>query len=299
MAERFGGKYSPTNDGAPDQAQPQSPVRNAFDGKRRTRVGGRVNLLFFAPLPLIFTAFWSDPAGLALYLAAFGTLILAAWLTREGLAAQEAFDARKVARRPAIPRKLFGSALTGAGLFLAGIGWGQGVITPAIFAVLGAGLHFLAFGPDPLKSKGLEGVDTFQTDRVARAVDEAEKHLSAMSDAIVRARDKGLERRVAAFQVTAREMFRTVEADPRDLTRTRRYLGVYLLGARDATVKFADFYAQTRDAKAKSDYETLLSDLESNFTAKTRQILLDDRSDLDVEIEVLRERLQREGLTPK
>ncbi len=299
MAERFGGKYSPARDPAQDRSQPRPPAKNGFHGKRRTRVGGRANLLFFAPLPLIFTAFWSDPAGLALYLAAFGTLILAAWLTREGLAAQESFEARKVARRPAIPRKIFGSALTGAGLFIAGLGWGQGLGAPIIFAALGAGLHFLAFGPDPLRSKGIAGVDRFQSDRVARAVDEAEKHLSAMSDAILRARDKGLEARVAAFQATAREMFRTVEADPRDLTRARRYLGVYLLGARDATVKFAEFYAQTRDAKAKSDYETLLSDLERNFTAKTRQILLDDRSDLDVEIEVLRERLQREGLTPE
>jgi len=303
MAERFGGKYSPSGNGNSDEnisGKPQgiSP-KNPFDGKRRTRAGGRANLLFFAPLPLVLMAFWSGPVGLAVKLAAFGTLILAAWLTREGLLAEEAFVGRKVARRPAIPRKIFGSFLTGAGLFLAGFTWDQGLLAPIIFGVLGTGLHFLAFGPDPLKSKGMEGVDSFQTDRVARAVDEAEKHLSAMSDAILRARDKGLERRVEGFQATAREMFRTVENDPRDLTRARKYLGVYLLGARDATVKFADFYAQTRDAAAKKDYEALLSDLEGNFTAKTRQILLDDRSDLDVEIEVLRERLQREGLTPE
>ena len=35
--------------------------------------------------------------------------------------------------------------------------------------MLGAGLHFFSFGPDPLRDKGMEGVDEFQTDRVARA----------------------------------------------------------------------------------------------------------------------------------
>ncbi len=302
MAERFGGKYSPTGSGEPAGAgnsTGDASHKNPFDGKRRTLAGGRVNLLFFAPLPLAVLAFWSGPVELALRLAAFGILILAAWLTKQGLLAEEAFISRKVARRPAFPRKIFGSFLTGAGLFVAGFAQDQGLLAPIIFAVLGTVLHFLAFGPDPLKSKGLEGVDSFQTDRVARAVDEAENHLRAMSDAILRARDKALERRVESFQATAREMFRTVENDPRDLTRARKYLGVYLLGARDATVKFADFYSQTRDAAAKKDYEALLSDLEGNFTAKTRQILLDDRSDLDVEIEVLRERLQREGLSPE
>ena len=39
-----------------------------------------------------------------------------------------------------------------------------------------------------------------------------------------------------------------------------------------------------------------MDDLEQNFAARTRKMLLDDRSDLTVEIDVLRERLQREGV---
>ena len=180
MAERFGGKYSPDG-GGPVTNHPQ---RNAFDGKVRARAGGRVNFLFVAPLPLAISAFFLDPAGLALRLVAFGTLILAAWLTREGVAAQEAYDARKIARRPAFPRKIAGSLLTGAGLGLAGLA--SGPVNAVIFAVLGVGLHFMAFGPDPMRSKGMEGVDEFQTDRVARAVGEAEKLLAAMKDAVMR-----------------------------------------------------------------------------------------------------------------
>ncbi len=149
-----------------------------------------------------------------------------------------------------------------------------------------------------MKNKGMEGIDTFQQDRVSRVVDEAESHLAAMSDAILRAGDRGMEKRVEQFQRTARELFRTVEEDPRDLTAARKYMGVYLRGARDATSKFADIYARTGDAQARADYADLLDDLEQNFSARTRKMLLDDRSDLNVEIEVLRERLQREGVSP-
>ena len=293
MAQRYGGKYSP--DGVQGGKPPAD--RGSYQGARRTKAGGRVNLLFLAPLPLIWKAFTSDPVGMAQYLVALGLLILAAWLTREGILAQEAYEARKVARRPALPRKIVGSLATGAGLFVAGFA-GFGLLGAVIFAVLGATLHSFAFGLDPLQDKGAEGVDLFQTDRVARAVDEAEKHLVAMSEAIKRAGDRQLEGRIERFKTTARDLFRTVEEDPRDLTAARKYLSVYLLGARDATVKFADIYSRNRDAQARQDYVTLLDDLEGNFTARTEKLLLDDRSDLTVEIDVLRDRLQREGIRP-
>ncbi|MDH3263493.1 MAG: 5-bromo-4-chloroindolyl phosphate hydrolysis family protein [Paracoccaceae bacterium] len=291
MAERFGGKHSP----AP---RPEAGAPGGFHGRRRTLAGGRANALFLAPFPFLLTAFGEAPTGLAIDLAAFGFLILAAWLTRSGLVAQEAYEARTIARRPAIPRKLFGAVLTGAGLFLGGYAPDAGLLNPVIFAVLGFVLHVFAFGPDPMRDKGMEGVDTFQSNRVARAVDEAERHLAAMKDAILRAGDRKLEARVERFQATAREMFRTVENDPRDLVAARRYLGVYLMGAKDATVQFADIWARSRDPKARADYEALLDDLEANFAARTRTLLEDDRSALDIEIEVLRERLQREGIRP-
>ena len=292
MAQRFGGKYSPE----PPADGTEQPAKNPWQGQKRTRAGGRVNLLFLAPLPLAVRAFFQDPAALALTLVGLGLLLLAAWLTREGILAQEAYEARKIARRPALPRKMLASVLTGAGLFAAAFAGQGGLVNPAIFAVLGAALHSFAFGLDPMRDKGMEGVDTFQQDRVARAVGEAEKHLAAMKDAILRAGDRQLEARVDRFQSTAREMFRTVEEDPRDLTTARKFLGVYLLGTRDATAKFADIYSRTRDAQARADFEALLDDLEKNFSARTKAMLLDDRSDLNVEIEVLRERLMREGV---
>lgn len=291
MAQRYGGKFSPEGPEDKDGAD-----QGSFRGARRSRVGGRINLLFLAPLPLIWAAFGNGASALALNLVALGALLLAAWLTREGLLAQEAYEARKVARRPAIPRKMLGSLLTGAGLAIAGFAANPGIIEPAIYGVVGTVLHFLAFGPDPMKNKGMEGVDEFQTDRVARYVDQAEAHLAAMTGAIRRAGDREAEARVERFQSKVRELLRTVEEDPRDLTAARKYMSVYLQGARDATVKFADIYARSRDHGARADYMLLLSDLEQSFNAKTKALLLDNRSDLSVEIEVLRDRLGREGI---
>ena len=301
MAQRYGGEFSPQGRAggeAEPRPGPAGPASSDFRGATRTRAGGRVNLLFLAPFPLIWKAFGSPPVQMAEYLLGFGALILAAWMTREGIKAEEAYAARKVARRPALPRKMLGSVITGIGLGIVGFA-GHGVVEAVIFAGLGVALHSMAFGLDPLRDKGMEGVDLHQTARVARAVDRGEAHLVAMADAIRRAQDRTLEARVDRFAVVARDLFRTVENDPRDLTAARKYLGIYLQGAQDATVKFADHYARSRDQKARADYEALLTDLEQNFAARTKTLLSDDAVDMTVEIEVLRDRLQREGVRPE
>jgi hypothetical protein len=296
MAQKFGGKYSP--DGRPAQPmarddRPSAP--NPFDGKLPGKVGFRANLLFVLPFLFFWRAFLGTPADLIAGLGSGALLLLAAWLTREGIIAHEAYDARKVARRPAIPRKIFGAVLTGAGLGLATAYSGQGAVIAVALGTIGAGLHLASFGPDPLADKGAEGIDAFQSDRVAGAVSEGEKHLAAMQDAIRRAGDGRTEARVARFADTARAMFRTVESDPLDLTAARKYLGVYLMGARDAAVKFADHFAATRDAQALADFHALLDDLERNYAARTQTLIAEGKTDLAVEIDVLRERLQREG----
>ena len=116
------------------------------------------------------------------------------------------------------------------------------------FGVVAGAAHLLAFGLDPMRKKGLEGVDEFATDRVARAIDQAEELVRQTTDAAKRMGDRRLEGRLERLCDQAREVFRVVERDPRDLSRARTFLSVYLLGLRDATVKFAEVWSRSQDA---------------------------------------------------
>ena len=302
MTKRYGGKFSP--EGAPDNAPDVAALHNKFRGKKVYQSNIRAKLLFLVPLPLLFSGIGAlkagDGTGIIYNWGALAALFLAAWLLRDGLQAEEEYNARKVARPPAIPRKIFASALTGTGVALAAFGGAHvALFSSLVFGVAAAVAHSLSFGIDPLRSKGLEGFDTFETDRVAKAVDRAEKLLAETISASKRFNDRKLEGRVENIASAARDMFRTVEEDPRDLVRARKFMGVYLKGARDATIKFADIYARNREPAARADYEALLTDLETSFTAHREVLLLDDRSDLDIEIQVLRDRLKQEGVSAK
>jgi len=296
MAQKFGGKYSPGASGTGSADRPATSAATRVTHARVSPTGARSNVLFFPALVLLATTFFDGATGMALGLLGAGIWTLAAWLTREGLKAEDAYWQRTVAKRPAIPRKIFAAVLFGAGSYCAGLAHGADPLAGPLYAVMASVLHLTAFGIDPLRDKGVAGVDQLQQDRVAKVVDDAESYLGQMRDAARRARDRYVEDRVAQFSASVRDMIRTVEEDPRDLSAARRYLGVYLMGARDATVKFADIYTRNQDQAARADYMGLLADMEQTYAAKTKKLLSDSNDDLTIEIEVLRERLEREGL---
>lgn len=293
MNQRYGGKFSPGTPGSTGQG----PARAAPPAGlgQPVRAGARRNLIFVAPFVLVFTAFRQDAPGMVADLVALGLLLLAAWLTREGIRAHEAYDARPAARRPAIPRKIFGSVLSAAGIGLAAWYPGAGLGAPLLLGLLGGGLHLVAFGPDPLNSKGAPGIDAFQSERAATMVAEAEKHLTAMRATARPVADRALMDRIDRFATTARGMFRSVENDPRDLTAVRKYMSIYLEGAEAATRRFAELYARNHDPSAREDFVALLDDLDTRFGQKTATLLANDRTRMDVEIEVLRERLAQDA----
>jgi hypothetical protein len=290
VARRYGGAYSPD----PSTTESDRPAVRA----EINPAGARANLLFVPPVLLVLTTLTGGAVPMALGLAGAGVLTGAAFLLRAGLEAEAEYNSRRAARRPAIPRKLFAAITTGLGTALAVAAHQEelGLAAPAIFGLVTGALHAIAFGPDPWRNKGMEGIDTFQQDRVARVVDEADRHLAAMRAAVARAGDRKAEARLERFEQSVRDMVRTVEEDPRDLTAARKYLGVYLMGARDASEKFADLMGRAPDPEARRKYIELLDDLDRNFAAKTRKLMADTHTDLDIEIGVLRDRLAREGV---
>lgn len=259
--------------------------------------------MFVWPTPLVFAALGALAGGAGVrmvgLIATYASLVGGAWLLRQGQRAAAEYEARPVARPPAFPRKIGAAVLTGAGVALASwLGADVGAVTAAVeAAVIGAiatGAHLLAFGLDPLRAKG-GSLDRGEFERVAETLEKAEARLRSIEALAHAMRDREIDARIRRLNATVRDMIRLVEKDPRDLGRARRYLGVYLTGAEEATRKYAENRDRLDDPRLHGEYLALLSDLEGSFARGREMLLVDDRTDLEVEIEVLRERLGQEG----
>ena len=157
MAKRYGGKFSPDPAANDVEAPAAMPLEASFRGRSPARFGARINILFLLPLLVFLTAFFQPVTEMVTDLAGGAVLLLAAWLLRDGVRAEDAYNERKVARRPAIPRKIFASVLTGVGVGVIIFGGQWNVLTAPLIGLVAAGLHLFSFGLDPLKDNGAGG----------------------------------------------------------------------------------------------------------------------------------------------
>lgn len=300
--KRFGGAHSPggarsAGSAGPAGARPAAP-RSPLAGRKAKHFSWRVLFLYIAPTPLALAGLegilGADLPRMLWAWGGYGALMLAAWLTGQGLQAEAAYDERIIAKPPAFPRKLVAAGL--AGLAVAGacvIGAGLNLFLGLFYGALAAGAHVAAFGLDPMRAKGGAGVSDVELDRVAEKLDQAEAVVAETVAAAERLRDRDLTDRIDALAFAARDILREIQSDPRDLRRSRQFLSVHLIGLRDATVKFAEAAAKGAAGDLRDRYAALLADLEASFAKQKSSLLVDDRNDLEVEIDVLRERLKQ------
>lgn len=289
-ARKFGGAFSPGGGGA-DAPQPRRKAKGSG-------FSWRVLGLYLAPTLLLFPGIWgimaADARLIAWALGGWAALIFAAWMTGEGVKAAEAYDARAVARAPALPRKVIGAVIMAASVTaIAFLGLKLGLFS-IVYGLVVGGAHIMAFGVDPMRAKG-EGVIPGQVERVADKICEAEAVVDEARAAGKKLRDDRLLRRIEDLAFSAQDILREIETDPRDLVRARRFLSVHLVGLRDATVKFAAAREKGAAESLRPQYEALLTDLEQSFSSQKQKLLANDQTELEVEIEVLRDRLKQEN----
>jgi hypothetical protein len=201
-----------------------------------------------------------------------------------------------VAAPPAFPRKLFGAALTAAGVGAAALIGGASLLNAAVFGALALALHVTAFGPDPMRSKGLDGLQGEALDAAVTKIETARRLIGEMTAAAARFDDRALTDRVHRLATEAERVVAQLERDPSSLGRARRFLAVYLVGARDAAVKYAQSWEESRDPAVAERYGALVEDLSDQFARHRTALAEGDRAALEVEIDVLRDRLKLEGI---
>ena len=302
---KFGGAHSP---GKVDATMRQNPIARlqsakVFDKSAQRASSGRTRswLIILFTLPLVFAGIVEmingNAFGAMRDFGLFALFCFAATTLRSGLAAEAEYEAREFASAPGLPRKIIGSALLGAGLLLTcWTGWGIGLLQSIGFGVMGTAASLFAFGLDPVKGKGYTTSTGVTPQMVVDAIAEAEEKIEGIERAGAQLKDRPLRDRVNRVTKRSRDILARIEQDPSDLRRSKKFLIVYLDGALEATQK----YARTQndlggDKDVYIKFRSLLDDMERAFDHQHEKLLTNDRMDLDVEIDVLADRLKAES----
>lgn len=259
-------------------------------------------LLYVLPLPLVPVAIraFSDGASGRLLIAvtALACFWAAAGINRGGLRAEAEYRRRKIAAAPRTPRKLLAAALLGAGCFVTTFALiDRGLVAAVLSAGMGIAGALLAYGADPRAHKGVsKGGHGYSSEEIIAALTEAEGKISAIDAASLNIRNAEFAERLRRIAHEARLVLSVIEEDPGDIRRARKFLNVYLDGAGAVAAGYAKTHEEVQSAELDSNFRATLETLESSFAQTRERLLEDDVMDLDVQIEVLKTRLEREGV---
>lgn len=239
-----------------------------------------------------------DVVALALALVLFyGGMML----VEQGLAREADYRARELAKAPRPPRKLLGAVAVAAGAFVCSYGASSdGLILALLYgAVAGIGC-IMAYGMDPSADKGLDpalarkaGV---QTDQVIEAITEAEGKIAEIERWAGKLHNRELTGRLGRIVDQARRVLAQIEKDPSDIRRARRFLVTYLDGTRDVVQKYTAQQQDLAETELAGSFRHVLDTIEQVFTEQEEVLKRNETMDLEVQIEVLRTQLEREGV---
>ena len=257
--------------------------------------------LFVLPLPLLLTFVVALVGGDVGRLAAIGGAIAAftaaGVLTWRGLVAQARLFLGQRLDPPALPLKSTSAVLTALGTGLAAGAAGHGPASIGVFAALSAVGYFCFYGRDPKRRKiELPSVTGVDREAVMAQLKQAYGRLQGIAAAARSIAVPEFVERLDRIIGIGNEILAEIERDPREASRARRFLNLYLDSAERVTAEYARTHRQLRSRPLERNFRQLLIDMEHTFESQHQKLLENDVLSLDVEIEVLNARLKREGV---
>lgn len=162
-----------------------------------------------------------------------------------------------------------------------------------LFGALGGGAALSITRPrmQAEKSREIKGIPGLSAAEIRAQLDEAEGELAAID---ARAHDfpsGSLRDSLRTLTDAARDVLDMLADDPSDLRRSRKFLKVYLPSARAAVEKYAGL-GVVNDPELDTKFQELVAEITATCRRQAETLRLDDRMDLEIEMEVLAERLK-------
>jgi len=229
----------------------------------------------------------------------WGLVAAAAVLTRRGFAGGLSGEPgeRRFSRRWRLPLRNLAAAALGLGTCVAAVlGSGHLLSVGVAFGAVAVLGYHLAYGLEPLRLPTPTSALDKESRAVAAALAEAEERLLTIERAAVAIGNPELQLRLGRIADQGRGILEQIAARPSDLRRARRFLTVFLEGAEQVSDGYVRTHRQADSAELEQNFRNVLVTIEDQFARQRERLRQADVLDLDVQIEVLRNQLEQEGI---
>ncbi|MDJ0740059.1 MAG: 5-bromo-4-chloroindolyl phosphate hydrolysis family protein [Gammaproteobacteria bacterium] len=290
--------------GASDElARVRRIVRDAQSRLRRPRptLGLRGWALYLLAAPLLPAAVFAlaDGAVLATIgaVAAFALIAGGARLNRRGMLERQLAPERRFTATVRFPFQLAAVAMVAFGTMIAAaLVAGHDTAASLLFGVVAAAGMVIGYAVPAPRLRRPHPRHRIEDPAQRRLVQEAEQRLLAIERAALSIGNPELERHLARVVDEGQQTLLQLAQRPSDLHRARRFFHVHLEGAERVAGAYAKAHRILRDGTLEAKFRNVLMQIATAFRRQREQLAANDIDDLDIQIEVLRKQLQREGI---
>ena len=261
-------------------------------------------LLYILALPLLPATFFAlmsgDTVAALARATGFVLAMAAATLIRKGIRLDNEAKRRRLRRRAStVQYRLIGTCLVAAGMFV--VAWlGTSNHTLLQSALYGAAVLlgcYLYYDFDPARKDPQIAAVGITTEEIIELLDEAEGRIEGIENASRQIHNLEFKDRLRRIVKEARDILDTIEKDPVDARRARKFLKVYLDGAQQVTEGYARTHTKEEKHALEDNFRRVLTTIETVIADQQLKLQENNLSDLDVNIEVLQMQLEKEGVT--
>ena len=262
--------------------------------KRFSLKKGNFLYIFLAPLFLsvILALGKQDFLAFIYNIVAFGLFFGTAKLNSLGLQKEYEYHTSTLTKAPKIPLKsLTAGALGISTHYTAWIAGDEPFTTAISLAVISMVGYFLYYGSDPKDDK-LENIGDISAEFVIETLATARGKLAEVEEGMKKIHEKNLHKKLRIATDKGYEILNNIEADPKDLRVARKFIIVYIDGVKKVTSAYTAMDEKDIDRETKERLSSLLSDVERRFDKEILRLKENDKFDLEVQIDVLKEQIK-------
>ena len=263
-------------------------------------------LLYLLGLPLLPAALFALQDGEIIKAlargAGFALIMTAATLIRKGIRLDNEARKRRLRRRASTVRyRMIGAILVSLGVFL--VAWlgmradQYGLIESVLWSLTTLLGCYLYYDFDPARKDPEIAAVGITTEEIIELLDEAEDKLENIENSSRQIHNVEFKDRLRRIVKEARVILDTIESDPVDANRARKFLKVYLDGAQQVTEGYARTHTQGEEHQLEDNFRRVLTTIETVIAEQQEKLKENNLSDLDVNIEVLQMQIEKEGVT--
>ncbi len=276
-----------------------------IESDTKPKVLWRGFMLYLLALPLLPAAFFSLMDGnLVEAIARAAGLMLtmsAATLIRKGIRLDNEARKRRLRRRAStIQYRMIGAGLAAVGVFIVawlGLADRYSLLESVLYGLAVLLGCYLYYDFDPARRDPEIAAVGITTEELIDLLDEAEGRLQSIEQSSRLIHNIEFKDRLRRIVKEARDILDTIENDPIDARRARKFLKVYLDGAQQVTEGYARTHKEGETHELEDNFRRVLTTIETVVAEQQVKLKENNLSDLDVNIEVLQMQLEKEGVT--